>query len=310
MRIWRIGAIVVAGGALPGCGALLDLDVTYVGVDGGGVTSPDGQMPDSIGLDGSTSDGSVSDGATLDESDGAPDAPDTTISDADADAGARPDVAPGDATPPDSSPEGGHTVTPAFVQLQDGGVSHTASTFSLSFDNVVQAHDTLVVAVDYGISNTLDLTVTDSLGNLFQEAGPTQVALAGTNCSIWYALDVLGGSDKVTVGTSANTGFIELYIHEYSGISGLDVFKGQSANTGTGTLMESGFGVTTAPNDLIFGFGVTGGANSGPTFKLRSSFNSNVTEDKIAATMGSYEATATTSTQTGYIMLMAAFLSQ
>ena len=82
------------------------------------------------------------------------------------------------------------------------------------------------------------------------------------------------------------------------------------SSTGTTALMESGFVTTTGPNDLVFGFGVTGAATVGAGFTLRSSFNSNVTEDQIAANAGQHEATARTQASTGWIMLVAAFLSR
>ena len=75
--------------------------------------------------------------------------------------------------------------------------------------------------------------------------------------------------------------------------------------------MASGPVTTTAANDLIFGFGVTGAASAGTGFTLRSSANSNVTEDEIAAMPGSYRATGMAFGNTpDWTMTMAAFLAR
>jgi hypothetical protein len=303
MRAWRIGAIAVMGGVLPGCGALLDLDIHYVNDEGGIVG--DGQVPDSAAID-----GSVPDGADLDGT--GPDAGDTTPADLDAEAGPGVDTDvsipdPGDAAPDVSALDAGHVI-PAFVQGTASQNTRTTKTLSLAFDTDVTDHDTIIVAVDFGFAGGA-LTVSDSIGNPFQPA-VAPINNGGTYSSIFYATDIVGGTDTVTVSTSVNNGLFELYIHEYSGIAALDVSAGQVGTPPTPALMESGFATTHAPNDLIFGFGVTGGANPGAGFTLRSAFNSNVTEDQIAATPGPHEATETTAPNAGWAMLMAAFLAR
>jgi hypothetical protein len=302
MRAWRVVAVVLACAALPGCGALLDLDVHYVGIDGsveddggGGVDAAAEDAPGDAAADDATP---AIDTGTPDGT--APDAGEASTTGPDADGGSpADDGSPGDEA---ASPDGGG---PAYVQGTAVAVNKTGMTASLSFDNDVQDHDAIVVAVDF--QTTPGLRVTDSLGNTFQSA-LAPIADQGTTCAIYYALDVQGGTDTVTVSTMpGNSSFFELYIHEYSGISGFDGARGA---TGTTALMESGFVTTTAPNDLVFGFGVTGGATIGTGFTLRSSLDSNVTEDQIAVDPGPHEATARTQAGAGWSMLMAAFLSQ
>jgi hypothetical protein len=307
MRAGRVVAVVVACAALAGCGALLDLDVHYVGPDGsvesdGGV-GVDAGAQDAPGPDAASDDDAApgTDTGTPDRT--APDAAEASTTGPDADSGATPDDgSTDDGSGEAASPDGGG---PAYVQGTAVAVSKTGMSASLSFDNDVQDHDAIVVAVDF--QTTPGLRVTDSLGNMFQPA-LSPIPNTGTTCAIYYALDVQGGADTVTVSTMpGNSNSFELYIHEYSGIAGLD---GASGNTGMTALMESGFVTTTAPNDLVFGFGVTGGATSGTGFTLRSALDSNVTEDEIAAAPGPHEATARTQAGAGWTMLMAAFVAQ
>src|SRR5437868_12746914 len=176
MRAGRVGAAVIACGTLQGCGALLDLDVHYVGGSDGS-SAIDGDVPDSTDASQTGSDAP------------APDAPDTTT--IDTDAGSPPgDGSPGDAELDALPPDGGG---PAFVQGTAVAVDKMGMSASLAFTSDVQDHDTIVVALDY--ASTPGLTVSDSLGNSFQPA-LAPIAGSGTTCVIWYALDVQGGPDR------------------------------------------------------------------------------------------------------------------
>jgi hypothetical protein len=284
-----LAATLAALSALPACGALLDLDVTYAD---GGAGSPDGGGGDESG----STDGAVSsDGLT--SSEGSNDGP--AALDADAGEATTADGGPGLDAPvtPETS-----VASPTIVQLNAAQADPGVSVATIQFPGPVTAHDTLVVAFDYDAYP--DVTVTDSLNNVFQPAiGPVGT---GVNCWIWYALDVAGGVDTITLTAAyAPPTFFEYYIHEYAGISALDGTAGRNDATASG-LMESGFVTTMAANELVFGFGVTGTAYLGSGFTVRSQFNHNITEDRIFAAPGAIEATAYTQ-DNGWTMLVATF---
>ncbi len=205
-----------------------------------------------------------------------------------------------DAAAPDVAP-----VAIAFVQ-QNASSAGTATTLAVPYSAaLVTAHDTLIVGVDGNSAGTA--TVTDSLGNTFAPVvGP--IENGGLRMTIFAAFDVAGGPDTVTVTlSSAPASFFEVYIHEYAG---LVAFDAEAAQVGTSTAtdaMASGNADTHFGNELIFGYGVTGSSVAGTSFNTRSSFHSNITEDMIVTTAGTYQATATMTAGSGWTMLMATF---
>ncbi|MCL2451206.1 MAG: hypothetical protein FWD17_19850, partial [Polyangiaceae bacterium] len=168
------------------------------------------------------------------------DAADTADVVAMADGTADADEASIDAQPPDAS----HVI--AYVQgTASQATTALTSSVTVAFPYPVTAGDTLVVAADYDTadSNYAGIQITDTLDSQFVLAvGPID---NGYPNFIYYALDVQGGIDTLTLTlTEPSPSFIEFYIHEYSGIAALDVAAGA---TGTTTVMSSGTAVTTAP---------------------------------------------------------------
>jgi hypothetical protein len=172
----------------------------------------------------------------------------------------------------------------------------------------VAAHRALVVALDHDTSSSL-VSVTDNAGDIFATVlGPIDSTFRHY---ILLALDVSGmpGDRIITVTLDTPTSVIEVYGHEYANFAQTGAFDRGDGASGTALgLMQSPPIITTAPNELIFGFGTAGGAKVGTGFTGRSVFDSNVTEDRIAGPPGSYAATATAVAVGGsWTMLVAAF---
>jgi hypothetical protein len=286
-RSRSVPAWIAAGAAtlaVTGCAGLLDLDVHYV--DAGDTPSGgDASIADAGGasLDGTTQGARDAGDAT------APSGPDAAANDAAANDAAAPDATP---TP----------TAITFVQGVAAQATPGSTTGSVTFTSKVAAHDAIVVAVDFDLMATLQ--VSDTLGSTFSAA----ILPTGDfyPCAIYYALDVpSGGTDTLTLTLSAAPPtFFEIYAQEYAGIAGLDVTAGQS---GTSVMMQSGTATTTVANDLIFGFAATGTAGAGVGFTTRSNFNQNLVEDAIAGNPGPYQATGTMVAGSGWTVLMAAF---
>jgi hypothetical protein len=275
----------LAGLGTVGCSALLDLDVHYV-EGGADVISPDldatapNSDRDATGAEGpdapTTADGPLAtmDGGPADESE---------VS-----------------VPVDSSLSSGGI---KFVQAGANSIANGQGMVTVQLPAPVTAGDTLVLCAD--ASSSTSLSVMDTLGSQFLVAYST-IDGSGTQSGVGYAIGVAGGAETVTFGIQASgpVDFLEAYVQEYSGIGAFDV---ATAMSGTATLMESGYATTTAPNELVFGFGITGTARAGQGFTTRSSYNDNLTEDEILASPGSVEATATQVSGSGWTLTMAAF---
>jgi hypothetical protein len=116
--------------------------------------------------------------------------------------------------------------------------------------------------------------------------------------SIYYAKNIGGGSNTVTVKFNQAAAYPDVRILEYSGLdptNPLDVTAGAS---GSGTSASSGSATTTSANELIFGAGNSQhhytAAGSGFASRIINTYGS-IAEDKIVSSIGSNAATATNS---------------
>jgi hypothetical protein len=197
----------------------------------------------------------------------------------------------------------------SFVQSNSAPSTIQASntTVAASFVGSQTAGDLNVVVVGWG--NTAGISsVSDSKGNQYSLAvGPTSGS--GLKQSTYYAKNIAGGTNTVTVTFSPAAAYPDVRILEYSGLdtsAPLDVAVGAA---GTGTTANSGAASTTTADELIFGAGTSGttfsAAGSGFTKRMINLYG-NLGEDKTVASTGSYNATATD--QSGvWVMQMAAF---
>ena len=182
---------------------------------------------------------------------------------------------------------------PSLVQVNQNQISSGAST-SVTFNTPTLAGNTIVVYVIW--SNAGSISVTDSRGDTFANVSAPVSWGNGYSAQIFYAPKIVGGTDTVTATfrTSVAT-FGVVYVHEYAGISAINPIDVTTSASGSSALLNSGTATTTSANDLIFGAGVSDyivtAAGSG--FISRDLAYGNITEDKIAGSVGSYAATAT-----------------
>jgi hypothetical protein len=274
---------------------------TKIALDGG-----DGRFGD--GAQGAQGDASA-DGpgeAAAVQADGGMDAADASSDNA-SDGGDAASDGPLAETAPETGP-----VALRYVQGAEGSFNNTASA-TLSFNQLVGAGDAIIVAVDF--DSTSFPTITDTLGSSFTVVASNLSTMpGGTNMYVALAENVAGGMDAITITVDVSSNaYFEMYLHEYAGLALHGAFD--VANTGTGTSpgpdgMSGGVVMTSAPGELIFGYGTTGEAAAGTGFTVRLTLNSNITEDQVAGPPGPYTATATMLSGNIWQMITAAFRTQ
>jgi hypothetical protein len=125
--------------------------------------------------------------------------------------------------------------------------------------------------------------------------------------SIYYAANIVGGSNTVTVTFNQAAAFPDIRILEYRGVTTLDVTAGAS---GSSTTPSSGAATTTSANELIFGadivFTTTVSAGSGFTSRIITQ-DGDIAEDKAVTTAGSNSATAKLNSSGPWVMQMVTF---
>ena len=139
------------------------------------------------------------------------------------------------------------------MQAVASASSGTPSSLSLSFPANTLAGDLLLVAFDYD-TNVTPSSVTDSQGNVFTPVGNQLSSPGGALSQVYYAKNIKGGADTVTVTLSANSSYIELYLTEYSGIDATNPIDAQAGASGSAGAVSSGNATTTAAGDIIYGY--------------------------------------------------------
>jgi Protein of unknown function (DUF4038)/Putative collagen-binding domain of a collagenase len=195
---------------------------------------------------------------------------------------------------------------PAFIQARSFQVTSGGSV-SVTFGKPNTAGTLIVAYVVW--DNSAPVSLTDSRGNTYVSAiGPTQDSGDTASAQIFYAQNIVGGTNTVTANfATAITARGVLYVHEYSGIDRVSPLVAAVAASGSSS-MDSGFLTVGSADALLFMGAASDGTvtRAGRGYRVRSHRYGNLTADKIAATAGSYNATAT---QNGnaWIMQLVAF---
>jgi chitodextrinase len=188
------------------------------------------------------------------------------------------------------------STAPAFVQEKDKQID-SGNNNSVALSKPTAAGNLIVVYLIW--DSTGSATVSDSLGNHFASA--TAVARWSNGryrAQIFYAANVRGGADTVTATfATAVKSFGLVYVHEYSGISQTAPVDVTASTSGTSGALNSGAVTTTNASELLFAGGVSANVvtAAGAGYTPRSTFQGNMTEDRIVSATGSYAATASNS---------------
>jgi hypothetical protein len=195
----------------------------------------------------------------------------------------------------------------SFGQVAAATPQSPTTTVPVTFPGAQTAGDLNIVVVGWNDTTSAVQSVKDSAGNTYTLAiGPT----VGTALqqSIYYAANIVGGSNTVTVTFNQAAASPDVRILEYRGVTTLDAKAGTSGNS---RAASSGAATTTSANELIFGantvFTTTKTAGSGFTSRIITSPDGDIAEDKIVTTAGSNSATATLTSSGPWVMQMVTF---
>ena len=185
-----------------------------------------------------------------------------------------------------------------FVQVADATPQSAVESVVVTYPQAQTAGDLNLVVVGWNDTVATVQSVTDSLGNTYALAvGPIQGT--GLTQSIYYAKNILSGSNSVTVKFSQAAASPDVRILEYQGLSTtapLDVKAQASGTSGSDTVVSSGAATTTAASELIFGAGTTSGgfieAGTSFTVEVITAPDDDIAEGEMVSATGSYAATA------------------
>ena len=128
-----------------------------------------------------------------------------------------------------------------FAQVAAATPQSPTAMVTVTYPGAQTAGDLNVVVVGWNDTTSTVQSVKDSAGNNYSLAiGPTSGT--GLRQSIYYAANIVGGSNTVTVTFSQAAAFPDIRILEYRGVRTLDVTAGASGSSATA---NSGAATTT-----------------------------------------------------------------
>jgi len=167
--------------------------------------------------------------------------------------------------------------TPTLVQhVATGMDSQPVTSLSIPLPNPAGAGNALILGVQFQSVGSV-ASVTDDQGNTWV-AGPTVTGNYHQTMSLYYALNVIGGTQKITVtfsGLGSAAGLPQAVVSEFYNVAQVSALDGSSAS---GSSLNAGAITTTAPGDLIYHWGVDfsdhygGGTFNGTSITAGSGF--------------------------------------
>ncbi len=207
---------------------------------------------------------------------------------------------------------GGGTIK--FVQVMAATPQTASMAVAVTYPGVQTGGNLNVVVVGWDDSTSAVSSVTDSGGNGYVLAvGP--VTGSGGRESIYYAKNIAGGSNTVTVLFDHAAVYVDVRVLEYSGLDTANPLDagGTAQAAGTGTSANSGAATVATGNELLVGAGKTSGrftaAGTGYSSRIITSPDGDIAEDRIVSSGGSYSATAAV-TSSNWVMQIVAFQAQ
>jgi hypothetical protein len=185
---------------------------------------------------------------------------------------------------------------PRFLQQSYATPQSPQTVVSVSYSNAQAAGDANILAIGWNDITASIMTVSDSMGNAYQ---PVLQTFRGNGLSqaIYFAGNIHGGTNTVTVQFDQPAAYVDLRVTEYSGLRPTNAFDSGASGTGAGSIADSGPVSLGETNELLFGAGMTATTftSPGPGFITRviTSPDSDLVEDRITSSLGASSATAT-----------------
>lgn len=182
---------------------------------------------------------------------------------------------------------------------------------STAFSQNTLPGDAIVLAVFYA-NATATVTVTDMQGNQYQSATVQETEPSGVmKGQLWYATNIVGGADTITVSFSNAVDYIRVGGAEYVGLTGLDVGAAANGDSTTAAVSLTTTGANEMLVDLLVSYhGESAGDANWQFIDGIAALGGPVFEDREVGTAGTYTGTATNQAGTDqWLAVAAAFRS-
>jgi PKD repeat protein len=143
--------------------------------------------------------------------------------------------------------------TPPVALVQKASsITTGAASINTAFPSGVTSGDLIAVGVS-GWPNAGTITVTDSLANVYTRAASVQLTSGNSFTALFYAKNIKGGADTVTVAGAASGTQLSMVIAEFSGLDPVSPLDASAGASGSGNAPSSGNMTPTTAGDLVIG---------------------------------------------------------
>ena len=187
--------------------------------------------------------------------------------------------------------------TPTFVQVGSATPQTPMSTVSTIYSQAQNAGDLNAIVIGWNDATGNVTSVTDSAGNTYALAAAA-VRGSGISQAVYYAKNIVAApaGNAVTVKFDKSVAYVDVRVLEYGGLDRTNPLDVSASAAGSAANASSGAATTTTARELVLGAGTTTGAftNAGTGFTKRiiTLPDSDIAEDRVVTTTGSYSATA------------------
>ena len=198
---------------------------------------------------------------------------------------------------------------PAFVQQNYAAPRSPQTQLSVSYLTAQTAGDANILAIGWNDIVASITSVSDSMSNVYQAAVPTYRG-NGLSQAIYYAANINGGNNTVTVTFSQPAVYVDVRAAEYFGLSPTNTFQAGRSASGNGSIASTGSLTTTVANELLFGAGITAAGFTAPAggfTKRVITAEGDIVEDLVALNPRPYSAPAFLNSGS-WLMQVAAFM--
>ncbi len=197
-----------------------------------------------------------------------------------------------------------------FVQANSAVPTDPSTAVTVSYPLPQTAGNLNLVAVGWNDTASSVSSVSDSHGTTYSLAiGPTSGG--GIRQSIYYAKNIPGGANSVTVRFNQAAPTVDVRVLEYSGLDQTNPLDATAGGAGVSAVSNSGNVQTTSANELIFAAGTTVGsflsAGNGFASRIITYPDADIAEDATASAVGTYSATANLAAPVAWVMQVATF---
>ncbi|HEY2978588.1 MAG TPA: IPT/TIG domain-containing protein, partial [Burkholderiaceae bacterium] len=198
-----------------------------------------------------------------------------------------------------------------FVLVAAATPQQAMSSVSVTYPNAQNPGDLNIVVVGWNDTNSTVQSVTDSAGNAYSLAvGPTKGS--GITQAIYYARNIVGGNNAVTVRFNTSAAYADIRILEYYGLDAANPFDGAAASAGNSAVSSSGPLTFNFSSELLFAANtvstLTSQAGSPFVARIITSPDGDMAQDAIIVNApGTYNATASLISSGAWVMQQVAF---